>query len=317
MDGLAAWDWRLHLGGGWQEAPLHRTAAIAETVADPKANGFRLTVREEEDGIVLVDEEHPLRGTPVEREDVEIWKPDWNAMALQLANAIGFEMCSPAGSGAVRKIGIYRCPGAAPKDVYFYVPGFFARGIPADVIRLSDCILVVPGARTASDELRQIAESRRVSVQFPDGPTTWLRESIKRHAKSSGALSPIFDVKPEWAWNKLRIEADSDRFKALYGREKRVHRFTPDNKKGTARFAEVLLSMAKDGAWTFAEGRKREADRRLLHRFKVLLKELIPIDGEPFTKDGDTIAPNFKLTLAKDILEGFKEHDRRASIYRG
>ena len=309
-EGLAAWDWKLHMGDAWTCAPLHRTAAIAETVADPKANGFRLTVREEEDGIVLIDEEHPLRGTPIERGAVEIWKPDWNAMALQLANAIGFEMCVLEGSGAVRKIGIYRCPEAAPRDVYFYVPGFFARGIPAEVIRLSDCILVVPGTRTASQELRLIAESRRVSVHFPDGPTTLLRANIKRLAKASGAPAPILDVRPAWTWDKLKIEADSDRLTASYGREKRVHRFTPDNKKGTARYAEVLLSMAKDGGWTFAEGRKREADRRLLHRFKVHLKELIPIDGEPFNRDGDTIAPNFKLTLAKDILEGFRMFDR-------
>jgi len=307
--GLAAWEWKLHLGDAWTCAPLYRTAVIADSVADPKANGFRLTVREEEEGIVLIDEEHPLRGTPVEREEVEVWKPDWSAMALQLANAIGFEMRVAGGNEVVRKIGIYRCAGAAPRDVYFYVPGFFPRVIPAEVIRLSDCILVVPGVRTASEELRLIAESRRVLVHFPDGPTTLLREKIKRHARASGESAPILDVRPAWTWDKLTIESDSDRFTASYGREKRVHRFTPDNKKGTARYAEVLLSMAKDGEWIYAGGRKRQADQRLLNRLKFLLKELIPIDGEPFAQDGDKITPNFKLTLAKDILEGFREPD--------
>jgi hypothetical protein len=310
--GRAALDWRLHVGARWMSAPIYRTPTIAFDVEDPHRPGERWNVREE-DGLFVLLPEDSLKAVPASREEVEVWMPDWRRMAEQLAEAHEFNECEPEGSGATRRIGIFHSSKSPRRDVYLHIShGFFGahEELFREVVRLRDCFLLLTSEQRADPAIHELARARNITIQTILGNT----EEASLHAvsvvskparKKSEATLPIFAVRKDWGWTSIKIEAHPDHIKISRGLLRKSHAFRPSNKIKYSKFHEILLSMALNGNYVFgqSEGKSRDADKRAFQRLVIEMKNLIPIEGEPFFIDQEEARPVFEIRAAKGVKD--------------
>lgn len=309
--GRSAWDWRLHLGVRWMNAPIYRTPAITLHVENPDGSGDRLDVREEDGSFVLLAEDS-LKAIPATREDVEVWMLDWRRMAAELAKAHEFSACEPEGIGATRRIGVFHSSKSPRRDVYLHIShGFFGAHEEAfrEVAKLRDCFLFLTSEERADPAIHGLARARDITIQTILGNDDEASlhaaslASMPERNKTKAATIPLFIVRKDWSWTGINIEAHVDHIRVSYGGRRKRHSFRPSNKKKTSKFHEILLSMAFNGRYVFgqSDGSSRDADKRAFQRLVLEIKNLLPIEGEPFDIDKEEARPIFEIKPSKEI----------------
>ncbi len=312
--GRAARDWRLHLGPRWMHAPVRRTAAVAERVECPATAGAWLDVREEEGGFVLVPEDS-IRAEAVSPTDIEVWVPDWRRMAAELAEAHEFNECEPQGDGDTRRIGIFHSARCPRRDVFLHVCNRFLGARDAvlrEIGRLRDCVLILTSDRFADAAIKEFAHSRGVKIHTVLGggePSLNAAEVVaKPPAPKATATLPLFAVRKDWRWSRLKVQANADFVRFIYGGRKARHSFRVDNRTGTSKFHEILLLIADKGAFGFGarSDHRRPARKRSLQRLSCELRNLVPIEGEPFEIDFIEARPVFEIDLDPELVGRFR-----------
>lgn len=302
----AARDWKLHLGARWMDAAIHRTATIAINLEGH--DGSRLDVREEDGSFVLLAEDS-IRGDSVPRGDVELWKLDWRRMAAELAEAHEFNECEPDGSGDTRRIGIFHSSKSPRRDVYLHLSywHFGAReSLLRDLSRLQDCILFLTSEDRALPEVHALAKSRGIVIQpvlGKSGLANLHTTTASQRAGKAPRSLPVFSVRKDWKWTALKVEAHVDHMKLRYGMKSAKHSFRKSNNSKMSKSHEILLWMARKGSYEFgtSEGHSIDADRRAMQRLAREMKDLVPIEGEPFILDHEEARPVFDVVLPKGI----------------
>ena len=317
--GAAASDWRLLTGEEWPDAVplLSATRRYAQTVIAPDRPSKRLNVYPEgETEFVAVAEEPPLR-PPITMcaRDVIVLIPDWRAIGQRLAAALGFIPGDMRSEGQIRQIGIVQAKRRVTRPVFLHLPAGGIGDEPRlhrDIGELRDCTILLPSARWLTPHLAALAAARDIHLETiaerlaepPENRGTLLTRTASapvKHDANSTRRSAILDVQPSWTWDNLHVEVDiGGKIIARYGQQRGEHRFRRDAKNGFARGIEILGRIAATGFWENppSGASDHESQRKAFARLAKELRELIPIPGDPFERQGRHWVPLCKLKLS-------------------
>jgi len=310
--GAAAYDWEILLGKTWKTAPLRRTLQVAGTVRDASNPDRHLELIEEDEDCYTTT--FPLNSTiSLARGQVEVWIPDWNRLAEELAKELGFIAIDPGGTSQTRQIGSITSRKLRASHVFLHIPGGHV-GMRAALLRdmatLPACTLYLPSARLLSEDVSKMAESRNILVEtiadrmaMPASERGTLLVRARSAAKKTSPkkeLLPILDVQPGWTWGNLRMVLDPTGSIAVqYGRQKGAFTFPKANGTKVNRPIEILATIAVKECWKNppSGAENHESDRKAFQRLEKDLKTLIPIAGHPFDKEKGAWKPAFQITL--------------------
>jgi len=320
--GAAACDWELLLGKAWKSAPLRRTLHVAGTIRDPSAPEHHLELFEEDEDRYTTT--FPLNSSiALTRPQVEVWIPDWNRLADELAKELGFCATNPASIGQTRQIGsiVSRKHPASP--VFLHIPGGHI-GTRAALLRemasLPACTLLLPSNRLVSGDVSKLAEAREIQIDtlaerftLPAGKRGTVLVRTRAGAKKTSPakeLLPILDVRPGWTWANLRMVIDPTGSIAVqYDRQKSRFTFPKANGTKSNRPIEILATIAVKGCWKnpASSARDHERDRKAFQRLEKDLKALIPITDHPFLKENGEWKPAFQIELPPEYARRIRD----------
>jgi len=312
--GGAAHDWELLLGADWKSAPIRRTPLIAEMAIDPARPHRKLDILEEaDDQFTAISHEPPFAEVSLSRKQAEAWVLDWGKIATELAPALGFHPGQPGTDGSTRQIGTIHPPKQPVSPVYLHIPA----GVFTDAMRLLEDLAAMPPGTMflpcralITEKVSLLAASRgfvldsvveRLEATTPG--SVQVRGMVKRPGAKKASASSILDPAPDWTWAKLKITVDPvGRIELRYGRHHATHKFRKPNGKAASRNTEILLKIAVHGHWRNPPvlDRKNEADSKAFRRLSEILRELVPIRGEPFDRVGKEYRPAFQLSLSAE-----------------
>ena len=310
--GASAYDWEILLGKTWKTAPLRRTLQVAGTIRDASNPDRHLELIEEDEDCYTTT--FPLNSTiSLARGQVEVWIPDWNRLAEELAKELGFIAIDPGGTSQTRQIGSITSRKLPSSPVFLHVPGGHV-GMRAALLRdmatLPPATLYLPSAGLLSGAVSKMAEARgihvetiaeRMAMPASERGTLLVRaRSAARKTSPKKELLPILDVQPGWTWSNLRIVLDpTGRICVQYGRQKGAFSFPKANGSQANRHTEILAHVAVKECWKNPPSgtKNHERDRKAFRRLEKDLKLLIPIAGHPFDKAKGEWKPLFQITL--------------------
>lgn len=320
--GAAAYDWEILLGKTWKTAPLRRTLQVAGTILDASNPDRHLELIEEDEDCYTTT--FPLNSTiSLARGQVEVWIPDWNLLAEELAKELGFIAIDPGSAGQTRQIGSITSRKLPARHVFLHIPGGHV-GMRAALLRdmatLPACTLFLPSAALLSADVSKMADAQDIRVEtiaermaMPVSERGTLLVRARSAAKKSSAkkeLLPILDVQPAWMWSNLRMVLDPTGSIAVqYGHQKGAFTFPKANGSQANRHTEILAQVAVKGCWKNPPSgtKNHERNRKAFRRLEKDLKLLIPIAGHPFDKEKGEWKPVFQLTLPEEHLRAHRE----------
>ncbi|MFZ4776279.1 MAG: hypothetical protein ACOYM3_12985 [Terrimicrobiaceae bacterium] len=313
--GAAACDWEILLGKTWKYAPLRRTLRIAGTIRDAANPDRHLELIEEAEDRYTTT--FPLNSTiSLTRIHVEVWIPDWNRLAEELARELRFIAVDPGSTGQTRQIGSITSRKLPASHVFLHIPGGHV-GMQAALLRdmtsLPPSTLYLPSVGLLSGAVSKMAEARgihvetiaeRMAMPASERGTLLVRaRSAARKTSPKKELLPILDLQPGWTWSNLRILLDpTGRICVQYGRQKGAFTFPKANGTKVNRPIEILATIAVKGCWKNppSDAKNHERDRKAFQRLEKDLKLLIPIAGHPFDKAKGEWRPAFQISLSPE-----------------
>ena len=329
-DGVAAVDWRLHLGEDWEagRAYIRRTPRIAGSVIDPGRPPRRLFVEPEgEDRFVGIGDEVSGLHPPVElsQEDVEVHWPDWDALTHALAEEFGFAGNCWESSGHTRKIGTSQYGSEPARPVVLCMPpGHLMRQVTIlrDLAARRDATILIPSSRGLSFEVDALATAHNLTVvgmvehftaaAVREAPTPYLA-APKSKGGPAPKLRPAFKMQSGWTWDMLTIEV-ATAGRLIFSCEGQREDVRLPKSKGTnhSESYEILFNLAfadpqefhTPATWEKGSG----TIRRRFGRLREQLGLLFPAPDGPFAKKRDRVyVPRFKLIPHRDLADAAKE----------
>jgi len=315
--GAAAYDWELLLGADWKSASIRRTPSIAELVIDPERPHRKLGIIEEaDDKFVALSDEPPFAELPLSRKQAEAWVLDWEKIANELAEVMGFHPIRPGTNGSTRQIGTIHPPNQPVSPVYLHIPA----GLVTDTMQLLEDMaalpsgtLVLPCRSLITDKVNLLASTRGIvldsvveRLESTRIGSVQVRGMVKKKGAMGNSVTPILDVGPDWTWSKLKITVDPvGCIHIRYGRQHGMHKFRSPNGKAACRNTEILLKLATFGHWRNPPVRDRnnDAESKAFRRLAKTLQELVPIRGEPFNRVDKEYLPAFQIELSAEHSE--------------
>ena len=329
-DGVAAADWRLHLGEDWDagRAYLRRAHRIAGSVIDPRDPPRRLIVEPDgEDCFVGVGDDVSDLHPPVDlsREDLEVHQPDWDPITAALADEFGFAGNRWESVGHTRKIGTSQHGSETARPVVLCMPpGHLMRQviILRDLAARRDATVLIPSSGRLSSEVDALAKAHGLTIvglvehfeasAVREAPVPYLA-APKSKSTPAPKLRPVFKMQSGWTWDMLTIEV-ATAGRLIFSCEGQREDVRLPKSKGTnhSESYEILFNLAfadpqefhTPATWEKGSG----TIRRRFGRLREQLGLLFPAPDGPFAKKRDRVyVPRFKLIPHRDLADAAKE----------
>lgn len=336
-DGVAACDWRFHMGADWESARpfLRQTHRLADTVINALHPPRRLQVEPDGDvGFVGIADETGDLHPPVhlDLEDIKVLAPDWEAITFVLARDFDFAGNRWERSGYTRKIGVSQQGSAASRPVVLCLsPGHLMRHlvIMGELALRRDSTVLMPCLARQSPEMDALAAAngltlvgiaehyetaavRGAPVPYLAAPTTRVNAGAKRR--------PVFRVMAGWTWEMLTIEvATAGRLIFCCEGQRRDVRLPKSKGANHSESYEILVKMAFSDPqeWHAPATWEKGSDtiRRRFGRLRNQLQGLIEMPGDPFHKSRDRVyRPRFQLIPHPDLAALARDARARAGV---
>lgn len=323
-DGVAASDWRFHLGSQWESATpfLRQTHRLADTVINTEHPPRRLQVEPDGDsGFVGIADEtgdlHPP--VPLCLDDIQILAPDWEAITFALAREFDFAGNRWERSGHIRKIGVSQHGSDAARPVILCLPpGHLMRHlvIMGELALRRDSTVLMPSLARQSPEIDALAAANGLTLvgiaehyetsAVHETPVPYLAAPTPR-ANASTKRRPVFRVLAGWTWEMLAIEvATAGRLIFCCEGQRRDVRLPKSKGANHSESYEILvnLTFADPQEWRAPATWENASDtiRRRFGRLRNQLKALVEMPGDPFHKSRDRVyTPRFRLIPHTDL----------------
>ena len=312
--------WICSTGIQWAELTrwLKPCRARARWVGDPELAGHRLSVVQIGDEFLATSEQ-----TPPHRSAISLTLADITLYALNVATlaehygerlGIAWDAPRPQAHG-LWKIGVWSRPTHGAKPVFLFLPESVLGGcqeLHRAIGTVRDCVLICCTAEHLRGDTAELARERGVDalvladLGLEPLPLDNLRGSASATVKSTARKArQLLDVPHGCVWKDVRITIHRTRAVTFRVRkeEKRLslHQLGlrgRDKNTPSALFLD-LCSIAAKQCWEPKGVRGRTGEKRL-ERLKDLLREWVPVRGEPFVKHGRQVLPNFGITLDGD-----------------
>lgn len=325
--GSARCDWNLLVGDDWNQcaAYLRPTGRVADSIICPTSPQLRrfLMVAGEHDFVAMSDD---TWDPPIElaADDAKIYEPRWNEIANALGEIMQFTPGSWDNDGMLRQIGIVHGDGGVVTPVLLFLPSGQLGDYQAlfrDLARREKSTVLLPTNRWLNREMEDLRQ--RCGHQFvvlfdhlqkreSSTQNTVNLPAIPATVKSArGKTKALIHTGNGLTWDKITIELagnQSIRIKAP-GQDK-IHSFSKRSKLSKHHPLGFLMQIASKGHWENPPTYSTEYERvsKAFQRFRILLRELIPLPDEPFTDSQGRHTPLFRVKIA--TLDGSLLHEK-------
>ena len=322
--GSAAHDWRLRLGGDWEECRsfLRLGAGVADCVIDPDNHNRHLTVDVDGDsGFVAFSEEPPLR-PPISLSagEVALLCPDWSTIADALGKSLNFVPGPWEKDGVTRQIGIAQHGRNPTRPVILHLPGGHIGDhgkLLRDLGKRADAIILLPSSRWLTPEVQALRKSHNLSfVPLADQleaaaqgqPNFPLEAALGLAATRPGKrIAPVLHPQPGWRWDMVRVEvASGGRLLFSCDGQHGEHRLPKTTAKKPHQALGIMMTLAVKREWRNppSDAPTHESVRKNFKRLDELLRSLVPLPGKPFRRFHGTFIPVFQVSLHPDLEAG-------------
>ncbi len=254
----------------------------------------------------MIDDDMRVVREGVSREEVTAWEVDQQKLADHLAHALRFAACDVRPHGDLLQVGNVIERGRPAHPVFLFVPPgsiFDAQRLLTSTASLPPCTLLLTRGRWITAELAALAAKGHIMLDpvaerleaAPDAVGSVASRS--RRVVTRAGKPAVLDVRTGWTWSKLRVLVDPiGKLHFRYGRESGTYAFRRTNLSKPIFALVVLGKMAVQGTWTPPLAGYESAIRSM-NRLKKLLRDLVPISGDPFENRDGAVHPVFQLRL--------------------
>jgi len=318
--GNAAIDWRLTLADDWEDtrAYLEQSPGTADSVINPDGPG-RLSVVGDlvSQYMAIPDDEPQGPPLPLSAEDVAVLRPDWDALAAELGEQLGFVAADWGGDGVTRQIGIFQPRSELPRPVILHLPaGTF--GDPTrlhhDLCELENAIVLLPTATRLSPRLQKLGRRNQLKImtlaELFDSDTSNFHLSTAMQSPSNSPNKrhkPVLHPKPGWTWDMVRIEVTAaGRLIFSCDDQRKEFTFRKSKEEIYSHGYEIMLNVAVLQEWQNppSNADDHEKVRKQFRRLENLLIDLVPLPERPFRRVQGAFVPSFRVSLHKDLGGG-------------
>lgn len=323
-DGVAASDWRFHLGPQWEGSRpfLQQAHRLADSVINTEQPPRRLLVEPDgDDGFVgIADESGRLHApVPLSRDDIQVLTPDWEAITFALAQEFDFAGNRWERSGHIRKIGVSQHGSEVARPVILCLPPSHLMRhlvVMGELALRRDSTVLMPSLARQSPEIDSLATTNGLTLvgiaehyetsTVRETPLPYLAAPAPR-ANAAAKRRPVFRVLAGWNWEMLTIEvATAGRLVFCCDGQRRDVRLPKSKGANHSESYEILfkLAFANPQEWHAPATWEKASDtvRRRFGRLRNQLKALIEMPGDPFHKSRDRVyTPRFRLIPHPDL----------------
>lgn len=304
-----------------------RSCQPVDSLPDQDFPGRILDLEEREDGdFDAFSREIPAHRSPfkIARGSVIRLIPEIAAISDALARKLGFisHDAAPARTGNFHELGSLHLPRQQPRPVFLYLPSARPRPIALKegLLGIESAVILLPTGNGINFELRQIANARDLDVRILETDKDLSIAPAAREQKRKSDRPPLLTPLAGWEWKHLTLIFENDGLRVrIHGTE----RFASWKELGIRLFnrgriqgpLQVLVKLAKGEH--ISQRRRDENERQQISRARKLLRQLIPLTGDPFHKFADGYGIRFHVEIpearkrarAKETLEEADEDE--------
>lgn len=288
-----------------------RSGRPADSILDREFPGRILDLEEREDGdFDAFSREIPAHRCPfkVTRSAVIKLIPELAAISAILSRKLGFisHDAAPARTGNFHELGTLHLSRQQPRPVFLFLPSARSRPIALKegLLALQSAVVLLPTSNGMNFELRQIAIARDIEIRILDTDQELSIAPAARKQKRKTNKPPLLTPLPGWEWKHLTLIFESDGLRArIHGNERfaswKELGIRPLNRGKIQGPLQILVPLANGER--ISQRRKNESERQQISRARTLLRQLLPLSGDPFHKfkDGYGIVFNVEISEAR------------------
>jgi hypothetical protein len=314
--GAAASDWKLLLGDDFERCSrlLRPTGRTASLIAH-RESGRRLSVVPGwESEFDAIDEDDPgFPPVPCAADDVEELAPDWREVAAAVAGLVRFDQGAWENTGHVRRIGSSQDSFGRVSPVLLFMPsgglGDYQLLI-RELLNRPPSTILFPTARWFTAEIealrvtrghafvdlsRQLEEIESSDTSLALPPLQGSRNPTRSTQKA------ILHGGSGLTWSDVRIEVASGRtiYLSAPSQPPKPYRFPATIKLDGEHAVGMLMRLAVHGEWRNPSKSSPDYDRvsKAFNRLQNVLRALVPLPGELFTRMSGAYVPVFAVGL--------------------
>jgi hypothetical protein len=290
--------WKEELGEAFPSIEgLLRSSRAVDSMLDRDYSGRILDLEEREDGdFNAFSREIPAHRSPfkIERAEVVRLIPEITAISAVLSRKLGFisHGAAPARTGNFHELGSLHLPRQQPRPVFLFLPSARPRPIALQegLLGIESAVVLLPTNKGMSFELRQIASARDIDLRILDFDKELSIAPAVRGDKRSPDRPPLITPLPGWEWKHLTLIFESEGLRArIHGTERfatwKELGIRPLNRGKIQGPLQILIPLANGKR--ISQRRNDENGRQQISRARKLLRQLVPLHGDPFHKFKD------------------------------